>query len=383
MLISNDFAVDDLDSTAREEGAAPAVLVVRKPGRHPLARLLSPFLIIALAILVLVWRMQLGDWSGLAALDAKTLAGVFRVPVHTSPRARQIDTSRRASRPPRVKRAADAAEPLRPVAPGAGLIVLAEELALSGPVPDISLRRTRIRTPVAIGFDPPAAARAGDSRAPELALSEPDPRSPNDDPLARPRALAALTKEVLAAIGTEAKRVRAERARLDEIKAREPEEDRRRARMLRAQKLERARREADASRGPFLEDLVQILERSHGRAATGIQLLIEDNLVEIDQAVSDRLATALTRNAGRLDRNKRIALFRSHGIPESLILEYLWKQQIKMIPARNGPRDEADALVRASQQLLAARSDISRVTAVSSGPRSSVSPGRNRGRSAQ
>jgi hypothetical protein len=43
---------------------------------------------------------------------------------------------------------------------------------------------------------------------------------------------------------------------------------------------------------------------------------------------------------------------RACGLPETKILDYLANEQRKRIPARNGPRDDDDALIRAAAQLM-------------------------------
>jgi hypothetical protein len=325
----NDFSLEDPSDLTGGETAprVPVVPAAVGRSRRRSFALLPPLLILTTAGMALAYRVQLSDWTGLNPL----LTGTQR------PAARRVVRPAPAAAPVIVRVVpAPVLIPIVPLDfPTAGLIT---DLSLLGPVPDATLRRPRLAR-AAIGFDRPQGplARAASSRGRAGAEAPPE----------------ALTKTALAAIRKEAALRRAEIARLERIKANQPENDRRRAQLIRTQQLDRARRLANATRARFLEDLADILHTAGRRSATKIYAYIEPDLVDIEQGVSDELAKALRRLEGRIDRRQRIALFRSYGIPEPLILEYLWKHERRRIPQRGGPRDEAEALVRAANQLLA------------------------------
>jgi hypothetical protein len=354
----DDFNLEDLDdSTACLPAPPAAVGTVPPAGLRRLRRsaaLLPPLLILATAGLALAYRVQISDWGGFMPL----WRGARRPVARATLRPVQVV-------PPLVVRLEPPPVFVAPFDPP--VIGLVPELTLVGPVPDVAVRRVRA-TRAAIGFDRP--------RGP-LGIANP-PRGQGPPEAEAPPGV--LTQKALDAIRAESVRRRAEIARLERIKARQPENDRRRARLIRAEKLERARREAKAARRPFLEGLAEMVRIPGWQRADKIYAHMNANMVEIDQVVADELAKDLMRWEGRINRRERVALFRSHGIPEALILEYLWNKEKRRIPERGGPRDEAEALVLAARQLLAMQPASVRKTSASGQPRA---PSRDGARDAQ
>jgi hypothetical protein len=117
-------------------------------------------------------------------------------------------------------------------------------------------------------------------------------------------------------------------------------------------RLDRNRQETESDRISFREDLRQAVERFGSKAGPAIRVITQKHVVEASPDVERNMERALKNAAGRLDWASRIHLRRAHGLPEALILEVLAEDEMRNTRARNGPRNEDEALVRAAKQLL-------------------------------
>jgi hypothetical protein len=169
-------------------------------------------------------------------------------------------------------------------------------------------------------------------------------------PPARHEAAASLASRQIA---EEALRQQAEQERIAILQEHQPEIERHRRRALRLQRIQQAIAEADAERFAFHAAVVAILD-THGSHA-GAKLM--DLLEQYDSTTAPEVAEAWRivseqRSASSLSA-KKIRLYRSLGMPEPAILDDLMRSEWKRIPARNGPRNAADAMVRAAKKLRA------------------------------
>ncbi|MBX6315069.1 MAG: hypothetical protein IRY99_19465, partial [Isosphaeraceae bacterium] len=160
------------------------------------------------------------------------------------------------------------------------------------------------------------------------------------------------TRQIWEDIQREALRREDERKDLEDLKRTQPLREARQLRAHAAERIAKARREALAERIAFRKELTQILRRLGSRAAPKIRELGQRYTRSTIPEIEDRVAKAY----GKLPQNDylgRIAAARHYGLPEIRILDDLARVQTLNIVARNGPRNEDDALIRAARMLLA------------------------------
>jgi hypothetical protein len=341
MQVDHDFAMDDERWRPGEAANSPPPLVVVQYRRRGLGSLLMPpALIVSAAAVILAYRVQAPDWRGLKP-------GV-------SPGLARSTTARPEPTPSRPA----------PAEAGAEAEPIVVRVEMKPPPPAIEEPRFPPPPPIVPKAEDEAPAVPKDpTRAEVRAMNRPRP-----GPLIRPKLIFKLAPfaqaraagpapEVVAQqawddIRREAERKAAERAELERLKKAAPVLMQRDHRRRTVERLERARDRADADRTPFRVDLARLVELLGDRAAPRIRSLCDrygrDTLPEIEEYV----ATAIG-NVSRYDVRGRIEVCRRYGLPEALILEGLAQDQARDIEARDGPRDESEALVRAARALLA------------------------------
>jgi hypothetical protein len=173
----------------------------------------------------------------------------------------------------------------------------------------------------------------------------------------RPKAEAGERKvtkqEVDADIDREAREKQARLQNMQRLKPILAEEDRRQAYQRRLRQIDEELKSAEEERPRFRAELQRLLAAQGDRAAPAIRALCERSgvnvLPEIEQA-----SNRLVQNHGkRMRRTELINLYRDSGLREARILYDLADAESKDIGSRNGPRNEDDALIHASRQLLA------------------------------
>ncbi len=168
------------------------------------------------------------------------------------------------------------------------------------------------------------------------------------------------TEDVQAEIQREAQRRHAERAELREIIAQQPEIERRKQLIERRKQLQErierervARVQIENERASFHAQLRKLVRLPDMKGGSAIWTLCKQHYAEPSSAIEESVAEALRGRAARWSSFRRIALFRSHGVPEPVILEHLAREHMSNIVARRGPDNEYEAIVWAARQLLA------------------------------
>lgn len=147
----------------------------------------------------------------------------------------------------------------------------------------------------------------------------------------------------------------------------------------RMERLRKAVVELEKERVKFHGELESLMSHKHTRLAARIRGLMEAYGKNAPPEVIDA-ARRMSKRADRAGAAELTKLLRDIGFPEVRILDMLYKQEVRRIPERNGPRDEDDALVRASRMLLAVplRNDRSHLASpAASAARSPAKPPRD------
>lgn len=370
MAGSHEFSLEDLEPIPADTPVTPAPVVVIQYRRSRWSSLLvPPALILALAGVALVYRVHLADWAGVRIPSVLPASRLVAARVQNAPAATPAEPL-----PKLVINVAPAASAAEPSAPDPYA-----ELALAGPVPEVSLRKSKEKANPggAIGFDLPAPEPA--AVVPRAVQAAPGNIPPQPDQDA-----GALTKNALDDIRAQAKRAKEERAALEDVKEHGLELERRRLVQKQRDKIAQMRRDADAGRRDFLDVVQGLLRRTDRRAGVEIHRFMQEELAGIDPTLSEPLSQAIDRTPYQTDIARRILDLRKQGVPEALILKFVWKNEIRNIPARKGPRDEAEAMVFAARRLVkAAPASSRRALAESGATKPTSSAGGDRQRTAQ
>lgn len=235
--------------------------------------------------------------------------------------------------------------------------------------------------------DPPAPAPttiAAEPPAPEPAPEpEPSAEGPRETPPADDFAVPKEPEPVAAAeamdgIRRAANKIRADRARLEDIKARSDARDRADAPDRHADQARRQVEFAREDRATFLEDLRRLIRVYGDHSAPGIAALCDRHGRELPPPVQQAVARFRRTRAPLLGRADRIAAYRRLGVPEAVILDDLAAEEALKIGQRTGPRTRAEALLRASRSLLRVPPVAPSPVADASGPPGNAPGGRPR-----
>jgi hypothetical protein len=154
-------------------------------------------------------------------------------------------------------------------------------------------------------------------------------------------------------IAEESMRQQAEQARIAILQEHQPEIERNRQRALRFQRIQQAIAQAETERFAFHAEVVAILDTQGPHAAVKLMDLLERYDSTTAPEVADAVRIVMERRSAPSLSAKKIRLYRSLGMPEPAILDDLMRAEWRRIPARNGPRNAAEALVRAARKLRA------------------------------
>ena len=103
---------------------------------------------------------------------------------------------------------------------------------------------------------------------------------------------------------------------------------------------------------PFHNDLRQLLKERGNGAGPEIDQLCDQYGRDTPQEVRALYNRALRRAPARMSRQDMVAMMRSIGLPEPVILDYISHGLHKTLNTRGGPRDEDEVRVRAARFLL-------------------------------
>jgi hypothetical protein len=372
----------------------PPLVVIHYRSRLFPTLLLPPAFVLMAGAAIVLYRVQIADWPGLwptpfdrqaAALastdpalsaSAGTVPGRLVVQMEANPRSLPdpapangaADTAAATKDGPRAEPAESAKtnrafvssllapaarRPATPGAAGSTIAALAVHAvaanagfkpaeATDGPAPSNAAAgpARALALPPAIGFVPPGTG----PMAVDPLLPPPAPR-----PLEAPS-----KEEVWGDIQRQAAQQRATRQNLEAMKPIWLEQDRRDVERRRYELWARTVHDADLDRAPFLAELRGLVERLGIHAGPQIDQLCDRYGRETLDEIDERARKAMSGPMLRMNRNQRIHELRFIGWPETLILDELTAGQAKNIAARNGPRNQDEARVRAAQLLLAA-----------------------------
>lgn len=212
-------------------------------------------------------------------------------------------------------------------APG-GMVLPVLSLAPKAPLPTAGVIRP---APPSRSIADLAAARAS---AQDRALAEAlVPKAPTE------------TERALDGIRKEAEARQAEKIETETLLADVP-------RIEKAVQVEKVKTEAQR-RLEFRAELARALDQLGDAAGPSIWEIMARFHNEPGRAVELRIARELRELKRPLNRAGRVDFFRSHGLPEPIILAELYREQARRAVARNGPRSRDEAIVRGARQLLA------------------------------
>ena len=334
MLDDHDFALDDhLDppgpdtSPAElESGAAVRpVVIVEYRRRRLLLDLTPPALLLLLAVLVFSYRERLEDWPGLYA---------FATPDRT------------VAMPPPPVASTPESDPVPEPGPA--------------PVPIEPTETEEAVTPVATTPTPEPGPET--KTEPETEPEESRPPDPEPDPspeVAPPVVVAQAVpppirgEDAWAEIRRAAELEHARRERLARMTPVWVEQERALADRRRREEVLELRRAIEGDRPAFHDELRRILQARGEDQSRAIEQLSFQHGRSAPPDAADEAHRAIENRFAWLGRNDRIRRLRGFGVPEAWILDYLRHRESRNILARDGPRDEAEALVRAAGQLIA------------------------------
>jgi hypothetical protein len=273
----------------------PRVILLPSRRRWQWKRWALPLCVLIAVSSGLVMRMSLDDWRGLTALSSK------------------------------------------PVSPRAVVRPSVARIERLDPVPAPPLPR-----PEAAALRPSAVGAASLGARPSMPTLIPPP--------ARHEAAASLASREIA---EESLRQQAEQERIAIFQEHQPEIERNRRRALRLQRIQQAIAEAETERLAFHAAVVAILDTHGSRAGAKLMDLLEQYDSTTAPEVADAWRIVSEQRSTSSLSAKKIHLYRSLGMPEPAILDDLMRSECKRIPARNGPRNAADAMVRAAKKLRA------------------------------
>ena len=315
----------DFDGPASEAAPAETIeprLIVTERRRGLGSPLIIPALILSLALVVAAWKpFQFRKPEAIAANEPAPIADTASTAEPAPPLVLKI----RALEGPAAQ-----GKPAAEDVPDQAAVVVVENaaprLAAAAPLPD-----ARAIRPDAAGADPLDLAKL---------------RREAEAQREQRRREADATQKAIEQIQREAEAKRIEKAEAEALVAQQP--------ALEKQREADAIKAIEEDRAGFRDELRQLLSTLGEGAGPRIWELAESRYAEPPPGSEQAIAKELRRHGLKLSRSGRIALFRSHGLPEPIILSELVRDQLKAIAARNGPRDRNEAIIRAARQLLAA-----------------------------
>ena len=301
------------------------MVVIQRRGSGLLRGLIPPALVLAAAGAILAFRVREPDWSGLTADPPRMTTGAdpSAVLANSSPLAPPGRVVARV----KAETARERPEPT-PAEPPADEPPLVAAPAVPAPAPDLP-------APAIVPVEPtPLVADAG-------AFAEPPP-------LLKP----IPKEEALRDIRREAARKVAEGDRNEDRQVRAAAREQAEARRRQAEQVRRSEHFVDEDRPIFLEELRRILRAGGPRTGVQIEDLCRQHKQVLPAAVEKAFKRAQLAVAARLNRRKRVELYRKLGLPEPRILYELANDELANVGMRQGPRNRMEALVVASRRLL-------------------------------
>ena len=149
-----------------------------------------------------------------------------------------------------------------------------------------------------------------------------------------------------------ARKARDEQRKMEELKVRANARDRADAARHRADRARKQREFAGDDRATFRDELRRLIRPPFDRSALEIVDLCARHGREIAPPVQEALINFRLSKAFRMARAARIDGYRELGVPEAVILDELAAEESLKIGLRDGPRNRAEALVRAAKTLL-------------------------------
>ena len=308
-------------------GARPMVVIERR-GNGWMRGLIPPALVLAVAGSILAFRVREPDWSGLGPDLPMAPAGADAPADLASP-------SPVAPPGPVVARArADEA----PVPPEPTAIEPVEPTAKDAPL---------AATPAA-----PDPSPAGPP--PLIAPVEPTPLIAEADAFAEPPPAEKPVpkEETLRDIRREAARKAAERDRNEDLKIRAAAREQAETRRRRAEQVKRSEHFVEEDRSTFRHELLRILRAGGPRMGTEVEDLCRQHKQVLPMPIEKAFKQAQLTVAAKLQRRKRVELYRKLGVPEPRILYELANDELPSVGRRNGLRNRSEVLVVAARRLL-------------------------------
>jgi hypothetical protein len=325
---------DRIDPAAASVGADPAVVAFDRPDPpHDFDSVASIDAVVPEAPVVIIRERRTSAWWPL--LPPLILASVAMILVaNRTVRPRQAPSGTYVVVAPPEIRPAPTPVAVAPLAMEMKVIPSAEPEVDPSPADRISPEWIDRPIPDATGLVLPGKVVA-------VPTTPPPPAPPVLEPEPLPN-----TSDAVALIKKEASRRRLEREQAEALMARQPAIER--------DRIEQQADDLALLRRRYRAALQDALNRLGDRAGPEILRLTETSAKQPSAEVEKAIAADLARSRGRLlNRAGRIALFRSHGLSEPLILAELERDLMKRHLERGGPRNRAEALVRAARQLLA------------------------------
>lgn len=343
-LASSEAARNSTEAAPGPATDAPApVVVVHYRNRGLLASLMPPALILLAASIFYTASRLIPDRPRVGAATPRSIAAVeVRGPDLAAKPVGEIA----APTPIIVEQVLDPVPSIDEAVPEPATTRVIEEdrpmegSAISFVVPSLVDPSLEVPAPGDASLDraelePETAMDVGDAPA-DLAAEQPPPN------------LDAVWKDIAA----EAARRESEARAMEALKERAPQLERIEAERREALEAAESRQRAEADRVGFRQEL-QTLIRAEGRqAGAAIRQFCMAAATDVPQSVEKVVNAQLERYGAKLDRRGRVELLRSHGLPESEVLNYLATLEYKNMNARGGPRNPNEAWVRAAMRLL-------------------------------
>ena len=325
MTENRDFTGPASEPTAVDPASEPKpLIIIERRGPSRLRGLVPPTLILAAACLIVAYRVQESDWSGIAPIEEShptpaisPTPGPVAAPVPIVVRVK-TDGAPRPDRP--------ATETLKPI--------------------EVAARPARPDPPPEVPAPPPIQPRPGIGATPHVVAAVPAFIAPPQPARPVPREVA------LNDIRREAAQKRAARDEGEDLKIRAAARDQAETRRRWAEQAERARHFVEEDRPTFLEELRKILQTRSSRPGSDVKSLCERHRSAVPPEVKEAIKRVRLGVAPRLTRRDRVELYRRRGMPEVMILDELASEEAQNIGMRQGPRDKPEALARAARRLL-------------------------------
>jgi hypothetical protein len=389
---------DERDFSFETEGAArdpseaeptPKPIVVIQYRNRGLPRaLLPPLLILIAALSIVSYRRQQPLRTLTLAAAERTAApapagqgrlilvepsgvGFSSEPIIVRSEPSPLPAAAQAGPARSATRTATAAETTRGVPPLPGPETLFEVSAAAGPQPGQPPSPPRAeaeaeaQTAAAPGPAPAGEVQEKRDEAPPQAAGRPAIgfQPPGDSPPAEPQR--EVTKEqILAGIEREAQQKEADLQNLEEVKPR-----------LQAQEYAELRRQAQENRSLFHNELRRVLDARGNAAARDIDNLCDQYGRTAPPDVHNAVSRLLKKLPARFNRQTKIDLMRSRGLPEPMVLDYLARELHRLAHSSRCPHEEDEFRVRAARLLITYPVQLARKATASTPPvRSTAKP---------